>query len=348
MSSLIYTLLTIQTLVLAFILHRQYITGKQNLMKSRHQIHQDPKPYIILAKDGMDVTFRNPNVPMNAADEALSYKARINRIKSCLPYLREYDEPVKEENYGLMEEMPSYIPIFKEKNNMVDMKFTIKEYKNKIARDWNDYNPIKKLGYYTEKVAEEAYDDIPGEGPDFKMPNLGIYNDPNYCHLHDSFLIRHPEMALDKMYFLTDYHPFSIPRWYGLGHYGLDTAPKVSKNMKRLNWYQRLHPVDPRTSVIYTKKANFHTYHEIGRHMACWGQAYNHIPGHGSMIRKDLLVTSANEYLAKHRAAGKTQCFNETSYFPRSYRLYEEEECHMYFDLIQSEEYKEDKKQSEI
>ena len=34
----------------------------------------DPKPYIIIAKNGVDVSFRNPNVQVNQVDEILSYK----------------------------------------------------------------------------------------------------------------------------------------------------------------------------------------------------------------------------------------------------------------------------------
>jgi Tubulin-tyrosine ligase family len=57
--------------------------------------------------------------------------------------------------------------------------------------------------------------------------------------------------------------------------------------------------MDPRTSIFYTKRASFHTFHKMGSHFACWGQSYNHIPGHAAFTRKDLLVTSANNYLKK-------------------------------------------------
>jgi len=93
---------------------------------------------------------------------------------------------------------------------------------------------------------------------------MGIFNDPNYCHIHDTFVLNNPETVLSKMYFFSDYHPLSIPRYFALGKYGLDTNPKVSKNMKLVNWYQRLFAMDPRTSIFYTKKAAFHTYHKIG------------------------------------------------------------------------------------
>jgi len=348
MSGLLLAFAVVNTALVAVMVKEQFFEARGAGMHSTVDDDNDFKPYVIFAKDGVDVTFRNPNVPENEGDEELSYKARIDRIQSCLPYLREYDESVKDENAGLMEDMPSHIPVFKEKSNMVDMSYSIKEYESKIAKDWSDYNLIRKLKYYKDKISEEKYDDIPGQGSDFKMPNMGLFNYEHYCNTHDSLLLSNPDIILNKMYFFSDYHPFSIPRWYGLGHYGQDTAPKISKNMKRLNWYQRIHGVDPRVGIFYTKKAGFHSYHQIGKHFACWGQSYNHIPGHGNLIRKDLLVTSANEYLFKHKRANKTQCFNEETYFPVSYRLYIEEECKEYFDLIQSEKYAEMKKDSEV
>lgn len=38
------------------------------------EVEIDPKPYIIFAKNGVDVSFRNPNVEINELDEQLSYK----------------------------------------------------------------------------------------------------------------------------------------------------------------------------------------------------------------------------------------------------------------------------------
>jgi hypothetical protein len=288
--------------------------------------------------------------------------------------MRYYDEPEKIQNEGHMEEIPNHIPVFKEKSNMVDLSYSYKEYKKKLAKDWPSYNPVAKLGYYKEKPTEEMYNDDPSQEADFKTPNMGIFNDPDYCHIHDHFILTNPEVILDKMYFFSDYHPLSIPRYFAWGEAGLDTNPKVSKNMKLVNWYQRLFAMDPRTSVFYTKKAAFHTFHEIGSHFACWGQSYNHIPGHGGFIRKDLLVTSANNYLKKWNRfaveaskmeageprsetsilplgttkANVQKCFNETSVFPVSYRLYDKEECERYFEIMASEQYAKDKQESEV
>lgn len=293
-------LLLINTVILAVLLKDAFADIEDFTPGHQPDEAEFSKPYIIVAKEGVDVTFRNPNIPENTADEELSYRFRIKKIKQCLPYLREYDEPVKPENKGIMEEIPSHMPVFNERANMVDLKYTTAEYKKRIAKDWHLYNPILRLKYYEQyKISDQMYNDDPHHGKDFAMPHMGLFNNPDYCNYHDYFVIHNPKIALKNLYFFSDYHPLSIPRYFAFGKYGKDTIPRVSKNMKMLNWFQRLYALDPRTSIFYTKKAAFHSWHEIGKHFACWGQSFNHIPGHGLMTRKDLLVTSANNYLAK-------------------------------------------------
>lgn len=50
--------------------------------------------------------------------------------------------------------------------------------------------------------------------------------------------------------------------------------------------------------MVFTKKVDIHIYHEIGKHFLCATQMYNHIPGHGVLKRKDLVVNSV-EYIIK-------------------------------------------------
>lgn len=309
-NSFITILLVINTVILAILLKDTFAELEEVSLNHHHPNEEEfRKPYIIVAKGGVDVTFRNPNIPRNRDDEQLSYRFRVKKIKNCLPYLREYDEPVKVENQGLMEEIPSHMPVFNERANMVDLKFTTAEYKKRIAKDWHVYNPVLRLKYYNNfEISDDMYNDDPNQGKDFAMPHMGIFNNPDYCNYHDYFILNNPEIALKKLYFFSDYHPLSIPRYFAFGKFGKDTIPKVSKNMKRLNWFQRLYSLDPRTSIFYTKKAAFHGWHEIGKHFACWGQSFNHIPGHGTMTRKDLLVTSANDYLQKWQ--GNPNCLN--------------------------------------
>lgn len=66
--------------------------------------------------------------------------------------------------------------------------------------------------------------------------------------------------------------------------------------MNRINYYLSLFLIDFRTDMFFTKKASFHYYHEIGKHFVCFGQSYNHIPGHSTLIRKDFLAESTEKW----------------------------------------------------
>jgi Tubulin-tyrosine ligase family len=277
----------------------------------------------------------------------LTYEQRMEKIKMCRPFLREYEDPPGT-NPDLDPEFPPYIPVFKEKPNAIGYDYDPKKYKSSIAQDWGDYNPLRVLGYYSQEIGRKYYNANPKVKRNFLKPHMGIFNDENYCDVHDMFILNNPEAVLNRTYYLSDYHPFSIPRMMALSHFGKDTNPKISKNMKPINFHQRLYPIDVRTSIFYFKYASFHHFHKIGKHFGCWGQSYNHIPGHGHLIRKDLLVTSANDYIKKYREADQEKCFTEGQYFPQSYRLYNEQECKAYFEFIKTTEHKKEAKISEV
>lgn len=63
---------------------------------------------------------------------------------------------------------------------------------------------------------------------------------------------------------------------------------------------------------------------------------YNHIPGHGSLTRKDLNVRVVNEFEKKNSA----DCFKSGKFFPKSYNLENHSECSSFFEHINSAEYR--------
>ena len=289
----------VNSILLAYLIFENKDDLKNIDVKSAKSQTEDSKPYVLLTEGNYDIIFRNIKIIEEPYEKDVDYKLTKTRIIESIPYQRFYKAAKIEENEGLMEKLPNHVPIFSEKSNMVDLHYNLKEYQKIVKNDWVSFNPIAKLGYYKDKPKLKHYNGKPSQEPDFKIPHLGLFNDPNYCHVHDNFVINNPEVILEKMYFLSDYHPLSIPRYFALGQFGTDTSPKVSKDMHQSNYFQRLFSIDPRTSIFYTKFTNIHIYHEIGSHFACWGQSYNHIPGHGAITRKDLVVTSANNYLKK-------------------------------------------------
>ena len=49
------------------------------------------------------------------------------------------------------------------------------------------------------------YNDDPSHEPDFETPHMGIFNDNNYCNVHDMLVLGNKGL-LKKKYFMTDYH----------------------------------------------------------------------------------------------------------------------------------------------
>jgi hypothetical protein len=271
----------------------------------------------------------------------MQYIEHVNKIQECLPLLKEMKQNIKKAN-KVVKDIPEYVPKFGEMATVIDYDFDKVQFEENIASDWAESNPIRKLGLYDHPVAEKMYDDIPGQYQDFDTPHMGIFNNDHYCDEHDNFVINNPSSVLDKLYYVSDYHQMSLIRMFVLGRMGKDVMPKICKNMNRVNFYQRLYPIDIRSNFFVTKKAGWHTYHEIGRHYGCFGQVYNHIPGHGFLIRKDLLSEAGNDWIKKWEPL--PQCFNKSDVFPESLRLYDAGECKEFFADINSADYKQRQK----
>lgn len=183
------------------------------------------------------------------------------------------------------------------------------------------------------------YNDDPNQEVDFATPHMGIFNLNDYCNVHDILLQHDTERYLQNKYFVTDYHHMSLVRMFVMGSMGEDVMPKLSKNMSKINFYQKLYSVDFRTNMFFFKKASFHNYHQFGKHFACFGQSYNHIPGHGHLTRKDLLTLRSMSWNDQVFGKEKNDCRDKIEYVPRGYRLDVKEECLEFFKILNSDEY---------
>jgi hypothetical protein len=95
------------------------------------------------------------------------------------------------------------------------------------------------------------------------------------------------------MNFLTDYNADGLVRDLVIKKIGNDVLPdEISKDMNKTEWNSRIHNIPHQTNMIFTKKIRFHYFHEYNKNLFCKTQMYNHIPGHGTLTRKDLNVIS--------------------------------------------------------
>ena len=182
------------------------------------------------------------------------------------------------------------------------------------------------------------YNDDPTQEVDFETPHMGIFNLDDYCNAHDILIQHDPQTYLNNKYFVTDYHHLSLLRMFVMGSMGEDVMPKLSKNMSKINFYQKLYSIDFRTNMFFFKKASFHNYHQFGKHFGCFGQSYNHIPGHGHLTRKDLLTVRSMTWNSE--LFGKeSKCRSQLEYVPKGYRLDVKQECKSFFEIVNSNKY---------
>jgi len=202
---------------------------------------------------------------------------------------------------------------------------------------WN--NPFFLLGAYP-KVQNKYFNSYPDGRPYYEKFNYGVINDPDYCELVDSYNLAHPENMFKEMNFFTDYAKNGLVRRDVIRKIGTDTMRQVSRYMDKKNFRSAQYHLDPTVTNFFTKRVDIHIYHMIGKHFNCATQMYNHIPGHGVLKRKDLIVDSVDNYAQVYKDQGLDTCFNKHTFFPFSYRLYIESECNDFFRKINSAAYK--------
>jgi len=199
-------------------------------------------------------------------------------------------------------------------------------------------NPFFMLGAYPDITSKHVI-------PAYSVANYGIINDNDYCETADFHNIAHPENIFDTMNFMVDYgmNGEEMVRHKFVKLYVNDTMPEITNLMPMTIFNDRKYHLSPLINNFFTKRADIANFHKVGTHFACATQMMNHIPGHDAIWRKDYVVDSVNDYLEKFKS--RPQCFNKETYFPFAYRFYNKDECVEFFDLINSDAYKESLKE---
>jgi len=211
------------------------------------------------------------------------------------------------------------------------------ERRDKVQHVLRWSNPFFLLGAYP-RIGLEYFNSYPDGRPYYEKYNYGVINDPDYCEIVDFYNLAHPENMFDTMNFFTDYAKNGLARTMVIREIGVDTMTQVSRYMDKKAFYSAQFHLNPTITNYFTKRVDIHIYHMIGKNFNCATQMYNHIPGHGVLKRKDMIVDSVNDYAKKFTT--RPQCFNKKSFFPYSHRLYIEDECRAFFTEINSEAYK--------
>jgi len=205
-------------------------------------------------------------------------------------------------------------------------------------------NPFYMLGAYEKIVVEIPFENKP-EKNKYDQVLYGYQNDDDYCERVDYYNLARPERIFNEKVFFTDYQANTIPRRVVIPSIGRNVIPKFNKKALRRE-ERRLYHFDVDINNFFVNADGFHQYHEVGKNFLCATQMFNHIPGQRALVRKDDLVEAVDQYAVKYQ--DKPQCFNKSMFFPYSHRLYREEECKTFFNIINGKEYLDSLKQEPI
>jgi len=288
----------------------------------------DPDVYFKThGKDGDDDDKRELKTKEDKKSEKSKSSSKSSSKKS-----KKEDEKTTLEKKGL-----KYITTMKESLEKANKRLIdLMERRDKVQHVLRWSNPFFLLGAYP-RVDLKYFNSYPDGKPYYEKHNYGLINDPDYCEIVDLFNLAHPENMFDQMNFFTDYAKNGLPRAEVIRKIGVDTMYQVSKYMSKKEFYSAQYHLNPTITNFFTKRVDIHIYHMIGKHFNCATQMYNHIPGHGVLKRKDLIVNSVDTYAQRFEHVPK--CFNKHKFFPYSYRLYMEDECLAFFEKINSAEY---------
>jgi len=175
-----------------------------------------------------------------------------------------------------------------------------------------------------------------------KTRYYGIKKNPHYCEMIDLFNLKHPQNVFGPMKFVSDYAgEESLVRKSVMPKFGPDVLPKVRATMPLANYVKPLFDLPFNATTYFFKRVNVHHYYGVGQQIACLSQMYNHIPGHGVLTRKDLVVDSLKEYIQENQ--NRPECIKEDLYFPLAYRLNNYAECKQFFSEVESKEFQDRK-----
>lgn len=170
----------------------------------------------------------------------------------------------------------------------------------------------------------------------YHLPFLGLKNDDEYCNKNREHFVYNPESVFEKRNYIVEVGTTGLLRQV-VKEFDGDVMPHIGRHMPKKEKEQFLHDLDPSVNGYFVV-LGAQTQKEVGRHMACLAQQYNHIPGHFSLNRKDTIAEGAIAYGNKFQ--DRPQCFSYDKYFPETWLLYNTTSCREFFKRVNTPEHK--------
>lgn len=305
--------------------NKQEKNGKGNKNQKKNvdskQINQTQGPKEIDAKNENKTSSLNDTQNTN-----VSTVDNIPKSNNYLPY-----------NVQKLDDYPNEFNDEKKYHGIATEEFKAVLQKNNVLETLGAYPPLTTV----------VYNSYPGAKKKFNSFMMGLKHDPNYCAQVDLYNLANPDNVFEKINFFSDYAgDEEIVRTDALMKIGNDSLPEIRRGMPKNVSGSRSYSFPINVVVYFTKRVDYHIYHKIGRHFLCASQMYGHIPGHGSIKRKDLVVDAHAQYAEKMK--NYPQCFNPEKFMKKTFRMWNEQDCKEFFYDLNSQAYLDRQKENPI
>jgi len=181
----------------------------------------------------------------------------------------------------------------------------------------------------------------------YKSTAGGFIAGQDYCDKHRAHFVLHPEIVFrDNLTFITNYWKNHQLRTEVIPVLGQDLHPEWVPFPKNAgpNFKSKVSfNVDLDTNIFFTYGL-YYFWRQVGKQFSCLSQAYNHIPGHDHLHRKDYVADSLFTYAQGYKLKDKLECFSYDKYFPKTFVLQDKAQCDEFFEEFNGEKYQELKK----
>lgn len=195
-------------------------------------------------------------------------------------------------------------------------------------------------------VFEPNYNGWPEDKWDTKYKDyyLGLTPDDSYCDKHREYFTQNPDYVFTQSNYVSSYLPQHFARKHGLDQVATNVQPEVrwwrNPNLERPEF-----DLVPNASLIVTGSTMFYKRH-VGKQFSCLAQMSNHIPGHEGLYQKDQAAVGLSEYAKNYQ--DKPHCLKSDRFFPKNYLMTDKEQCLEFFQMLDSPQYQELKKERNI
>ncbi|CAD8140465.1 unnamed protein product [Paramecium octaurelia] len=199
-------------------------------------------------------------------------------------------------------------------------------YKNKqeVEQILTYLNKYLTTTYYAPPANHSAYNSI------LVKPEY------DYCKRSDIYKFYHPDVIM------TDTYTFREARGVirdALRSSYYDCIPKMYFKIQNTQILSK-YVLPEQLTLPFTYYDQLIHKFKVGQASLCLFQKYNHLPSRHVLSHKDNLMNNQYKYIDSLREKGVDQeCINNATFIPKTYRLFQKQDCKEFFDYLNSSEY---------